>query len=69
MAFRAYNSATERQIAKLKLSGSSLKHGESTDSNSSILNFSHTSHVFSFSVTYDLSCIITNYMIGRNFTC
>ena len=49
---RACNSATERQIAKSKLSGSSLKHGESTDSNISILNFSRTRHVFSFSVTY-----------------
>ena len=41
------------QIAKSKLSGSSLKHGESADRKSSILNFSRTRHVFSFSVTYD----------------
>ena len=50
-ALRACNSATEHQIAKSKPSGSSLKHGESADSKNSILNFSRTSHVFSFSVT------------------
>ena len=50
---RACNSATERQIAKSKLLGSSLKHGESADSKGSIFNFSHTRLVFSFAVTYE----------------
>ena len=64
-ALRACNSATERQIAKSKPSGSSLKHGESADSKNSILNFSRTSHVFSFSVTYIYIIIYIIYIVCK----